>query len=386
MPKISSSTHKSVTKKDVTTSFNQSSEARQDKRPTPDKFFIRAWLICLSGLVLAGCNYIQIGRPEALSDNTPAMIFATVTPTPQVIAQADQSTLPAAEDEELPILPVPDANELGKIMILEYHRIGYPEGRYQRTPDNFRADLQRLYNQGYYPVNFIDVIEGLPQLPPGKKPVVITFDDSDITQFHILEDQKIDSNSAVGILLDFHEQHPATWPTRATFFVLGDDTGDHYAIFGQSSWAAAKIQFLVDLGMEIGSHTANHVDLSVASAERIHWELAISKHVIEQMAPGYTVKTMSVPYGGFPYDLGFLKAGQWGEYSYSYTGNAAAWGGPAISPFDTAFEPHKVTRIEVTGESFDRWLTYFEQNPHEYYLSDGDPNRVAAPQVEIATE
>ena len=39
--------------------------------------------------------------------------------------------------------PLP-ANELGRIMILEYHRIDYPEERWTRTPENFRRDLEWL--------------------------------------------------------------------------------------------------------------------------------------------------------------------------------------------------------------------------------------------------
>src|SRR6185503_5723360 len=108
-------------------------------------------------------------------------------------------------------------------------------------------------------------------------------------------------------------------------------------------------------------------------------ELAVSQHVIEEMAPGYKVQSLSVPFGGFPFTLDFLKAGQWGNLSYSYAGNAAAWGGPNVSPFDSAFEPYHVSRLEVTATSLDHWLTYFEQNPQEYYVSDGDPNRVTFP-------
>ena len=35
-------------------------------------------------------------------------------------------------------------NELGRVMILEYHKIDYPENRWTRTPENFRRDLETL--------------------------------------------------------------------------------------------------------------------------------------------------------------------------------------------------------------------------------------------------
>ena len=46
-------------------------------------------------------------------------------------------------------LPAP--NELGRVMILEYHKIDYPEERWTRTPENFRRDLETLYARGLPP-------------------------------------------------------------------------------------------------------------------------------------------------------------------------------------------------------------------------------------------
>ena len=36
-------------------------------------------------------------------------------------------------------------NELGRVMILEYHKVDQPEERWTRTPANFRGDLDRLW-------------------------------------------------------------------------------------------------------------------------------------------------------------------------------------------------------------------------------------------------
>jgi peptidoglycan/xylan/chitin deacetylase (PgdA/CDA1 family) len=342
-------------------------------------------VLLVAGLVLvavlaASFDFVEVEVELAASTNH-GIVFATVTPQPQLsLSEGQRSRQFAATPVPTPGSYFAEANEMGKVMILEYHRIGYPEQRYQRTPDNLRADLQRLYDSGYYPVNFIDLVRGLRHVPPGKKPVVLTFDDSDISQFRVLADSNVDADSAVGILLNFHYQYGDEWPPRATFFVLGNDVNNHIAIFGQPEWAKAKIRYLIDLGMEVGSHTVNHTDLSAATAERIEWELAISKNVIEKMDPGYQVQTLSVPYGGFPYTLTFFEAGHWGEYNYTYAGTVAAWGGPTVSPFDPAFEPHRVSRLEIGDIWLDHWLTYFEQNPHEYYVSDGDPNRLTYPQ------
>ena len=45
---------------------------------------------------------------------------------------------PLADAQTLP------PNELGRIMVLEYHKIDYPEERWTRTPENFRRDLETL--------------------------------------------------------------------------------------------------------------------------------------------------------------------------------------------------------------------------------------------------
>lgn len=353
-----------------------------------------ASIVVLLGLdFFAGHNFTGIALPkfDARPAEDPGIAFVTPTPFagPQIKLTEGQRTQSGANGLPMQLIapevtPAPyfaDANEMGKIMVLEYHRIGYPEMRYQRTPENFAADLQRLWENGFYPVNFSDVVAGLDTVPAGKKPVVLTFDDSDISQFRVLDDRTVDANSALGVLLNFHQQHPTDWPMRGTFFVLGDDTGNYRKIFGQPEWAQQKLQVLVDLGMEIGSHTVNHTDLSRVSAERIEWELAVSQHVIEDLVPGYQVETLSVPYGGFPWSTDFFVAGYWEDYSYTYSGNAAAWGGPAVSPHSPEFDPYRVSRIEVSDIWADHWFSYFEQNPAESYIADGDPNRITFPQT-----
>jgi len=58
-------------------------------------------------------------------------------------------------------------NELGRIMILEYHKIDYPEERWTRTPENFRRDLETLYAKGYRLVNLGDLLDRRIALPAG---------------------------------------------------------------------------------------------------------------------------------------------------------------------------------------------------------------------------
>jgi hypothetical protein len=79
--------------------------------------------------------------------------------------------------------PTREANELGRVMILEYHKIDTPEARWTRTPENFRRDLQRLWDRGYRLVALNDYVDGKIALPAGTTPLILTFDDSSPGQF-----------------------------------------------------------------------------------------------------------------------------------------------------------------------------------------------------------
>ena len=78
-------------------------------------------------------------------------------------------------------------NELGRVMILEYHKIDYPEARWTRTPENFRRDLGTLYAKGYRLIALGDLLDGRIVLPAGTTPIVLTFDDSSPGQFRYIE-------------------------------------------------------------------------------------------------------------------------------------------------------------------------------------------------------
>src|SRR5262250_1430385 len=113
-------------------------------------------------------------------------------------------------------------NELGRIMILEYHKVDYPEERWTRTPENFRRDLETLYARGYRLQNLNAVLDGRITVPAGTTPVVLTFDDSSPGQFrYVVKDGKleIDPKCGVGVLEAFIKEKP-DFGRAATFFVL----------------------------------------------------------------------------------------------------------------------------------------------------------------------
>lgn len=259
-------------------------------------------------------------------------------------------------------------------MVLEYHHIGFPEDRWQRTPDNFRADLEYLWANGYYPVNLADFASGQMDVPAGKSPVVLTFDDSTISQFRYLDDGLIDPDCAVGILAAFHNAHPDDWPLRATFFVLPN------VAFAQEGLGQRKLQELALWGMEVGSHTVTHADLSKEPVDKVRWELAESERLLEGMIPGYEVRSLSLPYGGYPADIGLLAGGEFDGVAYDYRAAVKVGWGPNVSPYDASFDPYLINRIQVIPEERERWFGHFEQHPEKRFVSDGDPGKIAVAQ------
>ena len=45
----------------------------------------------------------------------------------------------------------------------------------------------------------------------------------------------------------------------------------------------------------------------------------------------------------------------------------------APSPFARSFDPYRLPRIQAVEIELAHWLNYFERNPQERYVSDGDP-------------
>src|SRR3712207_7972915 len=120
----------------------------------------------------------MIRRPPRSTLFPYTTLFRSASSTPR-------NNLPAGPTTDLP------PNELGRIMVLEYHRTGSPEGEFVRTLENFRKDLQALYQAGYRPVTMRQVLEGNIDIPRGTTPVVFTMDDATRGQFYLRPDGKI---------------------------------------------------------------------------------------------------------------------------------------------------------------------------------------------------
>jgi len=276
------------------------------------------------------------------------------------------------------------ANELGVVPVLMYHRLTpTPKAEYDRTPDDFRAELLRLYDNGYRPVLARELVAGMIDVPAGKSPVVLTFDDSTVSQYRLAPDGTVVPDTAIGILLEFSRTHPDFRPV-ATLYVNGNPF--------EARAGTAELQDLVRRGFELGAHTLTHQNLARTDAESVQKELVEGLRVMTRAVPDLKVTTMALPFGAPPVDRELARTGTWDGQGYTFEGVFLVGAEPAPSPFSAAFDPLRIPRIRSAasdaggkpsfGSSF--WLDSLDKHPERRYVSDGDPAHVSFPTAEQA--
>jgi peptidoglycan/xylan/chitin deacetylase (PgdA/CDA1 family) len=276
--------------------------------------------------------------------------------------------------------PTREPNELGRVMILEYHKIDTPEARWTRTPENFRRDLQRLWERGYRTVALNDYLDGKIALPAGTTPLILTFDDSSPGQFRYIQrgndgqrgsDWVIDPECGIGILEAFAREHPG-FGHAATFYVLPGANPPN-RLFNQPDLATRKLQYLASQGYEIGNHSLWHAELGRYSEAVVREQLAGAQEWVQRHVPGYRFRTLALPLGSYPKELGWALSGEAKGMTYKHDAILMVAGGAAPSPYARNFDPNRLPRIQAVGTDLDYWVTYFDRNPGERYVSDGDP-------------
>lgn len=289
-------------------------------------------------------------------------------------------------------------NELGRIMVLEYHLITDHNSAYARERAQFRKDLELLYNRGYRPVNMSDVLDKKLNLPRGMSPVVFVFDDASPEQFRYINNNgklEIDPTSGIGIWLDFKKTHP-DWNNKAVFCLLSGAAAGHN-FFGdrgvqgqQSSWRFQKVKWLADNGFELCDHTLWHAQLSKFPDAFVQEQIARNALAIDSAVPGYKIRAMALPQGLWPKNRALASRGSWTDpktgktVTYDWPVVFEVSGGPMRSPYDPAFNPGSTPRIQVIGNAIEATINKLEQSGN-MYVSDGNPSVVARPSASAAT-
>ncbi|MFB9723100.1 polysaccharide deacetylase family protein [Planobispora longispora] len=272
------------------------------------------------------------------------------------------------------------ANELGQIPVLMYHRvIEKPSNTDDRTPKQFRTELERLAKEGYVPITAAEYVTGNIGIPEGRHPVVITFDDASPSQLTLDGTGAPAPDTAVAILQEVAKRHPGFRPV-ATFFVTRD-------MFGKSTpeEQTQMLTWLHDNGFDIGNHTYAHVNLLGRSKKEVNAEIVRGHRLITKLISSAPV-TLALPYGNQPSTKTWGLKGRSGDVSYNYGGVFLAGYTPAPSPFVKDFDAVGIPRIRAMDKKGDcakfcstAWLDWLKQNPGERFTSDGDAKTVAYP-------
>lgn len=348
----------------------------------------------------------QTDQVLQFTTSTEAVPLTSETPHTEASIQVTHSPVPADSTEELTYQSItisqttaPEANaterhvdvaavdlslkpsEGGKIMVLMYHNIGPEEAEWTRTPENFRADLELLYEKGYRPIRLSDYVRGHIDTPAGLTPYVITFDDARENNFRYLEDGSIDPDSAVGVLLAFAAEHDDFSP-HATFFVNGRVP---FRVEGEEE---KKVSFLIENGMDIGNHSDGHENYTSIDAAGLQKSIGRQANYLESLTPqDYKVNTFALPFGIRPRDKALHRYLEKGEYEGKTYENIAVlnvgWD-PWYSPFHKNFDPLTIHRIRASEMNVDDvgirdWIRYFDEKPEARFISDGFADIISAP-------
>ncbi len=337
---------------------------------------IKMALITFSCLLLVSCSQGQQPGQDNLNPEN--------QPQSNAPGQQHEEPSPAkGEVIEKDNVSQVDYNEMGKVMVLMYHQFVEKEtNEWTRSFENFRKDLQTLYDKGYRPVNLRDYIEGNIDVPAGHTPVIFTFDDGTSGQFNLIEQAGTlvaNPRSAVGIMEEFSRTHP-DFPLKGTFFI------NHTGFFHGQGAPQERLKYLVDKGFEIGNHTVNHPNLSkITTWEGIQKEIGGHVKKTQEMLPGYVVDQLALPLGitskKFPE---YVERGEYEGVEYRNKVILLVGSNPAPSPLDKNIDFLQLPRIRAMGHKsvwgdMYYWLDHFDKNPSERYISDGDRETFTVP-------
>jgi peptidoglycan/xylan/chitin deacetylase (PgdA/CDA1 family) len=271
------------------------------------------------------------------------------------------------------------ANELGEVPVLMYHRIlAKPQSSLDRKPEDLRAELTRLAREGYVPVTAAEFVTARMDIPAGRHPVVLTFDDGSNT--HLALDAQGDPmpDTAVGVIMAVAAQNPGFRPV-ATFFVNHDP-------FTLGPRTTDAVRWLGRHGFEIANHTTHHLDLAGMSREQVQKEIGTDQRMITDLG-GTPPVTFAFPFGTFAH-LDWVDRGSAGGAKWDFAGLFLAGWKPASSPYLKGYDPLGIPRIRSQGKikedgckqfCSEAWLDWLAHNPDKRYTSDGDPRVISYP-------
>jgi hypothetical protein len=279
-------------------------------------------------------------------------------------------------------------NEMGRIPVVMFHRFvesfdDVSDKYYTNTFAQLEGLLQTLYARNFRLVSMTDFLRGHIDIPAGCKPVVFTFDDGTPSQFSLLEQNGelvVNPRSAVGIMLAFAQAHP-DFGVAGTFYMNMDVN-----FFAGEGSKQERLQTLLALGYDIGTHTWGHVDFTkMTDPVAIQQAFGKNQQVLAEILPDFEFRTLALPYGSRPKDKNlrvYLGEGEWEGVPYAHDGAFAVGAGPTVPVYHAKFDPLYIARVRATGKvSEEADLDWWLENASEksWYVSDGNPEKTVYP-------
>jgi|tagenome__1003787_1003787.scaffolds.fasta_scaffold20853121_2 peptidoglycan/xylan/chitin deacetylase (PgdA/CDA1 family) len=274
------------------------------------------------------------------------------------------------------------ANELGQVPILMIHRVmAKPQVSLDRSTKDLYDEFTGMAKQGYVPVTAAEFVTGKIDIPAGKHPVVLTFDDGSITHADFDGAGNPKPDTAVAVIQRVAKENPGFRPV-ATFFVNRDP------FYGGSKPGVETMRWLTRNGFEIANHTTNHKDMRKMSKEEVAKEIGTDEKMIED-ATGKPSTTFAFPFGSL--STAHLDWAQHGTkpVKWDFTGMFLAGWKPSDSPYAGSFDARQIPRIRDKEKIKEddckqycstAWLEWLAKNPDKRYTSDGNPATIAFPQ------
>ena len=283
-------------------------------------------------------------------------------------------------------------NELGRVPILMYHAFVHDPSNvdpWTLTFDQFREQLDWLREHDFVMAGVQSMIDGRFDVPAGKRPVILTFDDASSGQFGLRESPdggyEVKPDTAVGVLEAYAAEYPE-FAGPAFFAVLPFNC---FASDDDPSTCKERLNWLVEHGYEVGNHTASHDDLTDVSPDSFTKSIGSMMMWINErvpQGPGNLSRVLVLPYGAYPdIDL-HPDERSWLSEGFWYLGEPVdlllvmdVAGGPAISPYSSAAHPVDTYRINTEPERFTYFQEQVKSGEVSIFVSDGDPEVVSVP-------
>lgn len=285
-----------------------------------------------------------------------------------------------------------NVNELGNVPIMMYHGIvnelddetpyiggNVDKDGYHRTSESFNRDLEFYYNSGYRMIRLEDYVNGIIDVPLGKSPIVLTFDDGlenslKVTGIDENDNIIIDPNCAIGILETFKKKYP-DYNVTATFFVNG-------SLFRQSKYNDKILNWLINNGYDIGNHSYSHVDFTKINESNSSEEIGKLYSLLDKYIPNKYVNIVALPFGS-PYkkshkNFNYIINSTYDDKEYKTISTLQVGWESNYSPFSINFDRTFIKRIRAydnNGTNFDI-TDNFNRLKNNRYISDGDKNKI----------